>query len=317
MNIADALCGAICEKRNPVVVGLDPVVSRIPLAYFQEYSLMHPFEAVANGIIDFGKDIIDAVSDYVPAIKPQIAFFEMYGSSGIRAFEKVIEYARKRGLIVIEDGKRNDIGNTAEAYAAGHLGKVELADGHMATSFDVDFLTVSSFLGSESLDPFVRACREFNKGIFILVKTSNASSGEVQDAVVDSESVSLKIARYIKKQAEKYMGDSGYSPIGAVVGATYPKDAAIIRGAMPNSIFLVPGYGIQGGTAADIIPCFNQDGLGAIVNASRSILYDYEKKYTRANCSKREYIDTVVNATSNMRSEIYAALKSKFSKLVY
>lgn len=312
-NIVDQLNEKIISKKSPVVVGLDPVLSEIPRCYKEEYlKCDNAFEAIGNVLFDFNKDIINTVCALVPAVKPQTAFYEMYGSYGIAAFEKTVKYAKAKGLIVIEDGKRNDIGNTAKAYAGGHLGKVEIFNEKFVPSFDVDFLTVSPYLGSESLEPFIDTCISCNKGIFILVKTSNISSAEIQDLTdKDGVTISQKIAKYIAKVSDGLYGESGYSPVGAVVGATYPQQAEELRQIMPSSIFLVPGYGAQGATANDILPCFNPDGLGAIVNSSRNILYSYKKNFDNSTCTKTEYTDSVKIATETMNDDILIALKSR------
>lgn len=313
-NIADILNEKIIIKKSPVVVGLDPVLSEIPYCYKEKYLKQdNAFEAISNVIFDFNKDVIDTVCTLVPAVKPQTAFYEMYGSFGFAAFEKTVKYAKAKGLIVIEDGKRNDIGNTAKAYASGHLGNVELIGGESVPSIDVDFLTVSPYLGSESLEPFIETCKTFNKGIFILVKTSNATSAEIQDLSYNNGvSVSHKIAKFIEKISNNYFIESGYSPIGAVVGATYPQQAKELREIMPRSIFLVPGYGAQGAKADDVLPCFNPDGLGAIVNSSRNILYSYKGFYENSSCTQSELIKSVKSATETMNNEIVNALRSRY-----
>ncbi len=293
-------------------------MGKIPDCYKTNCGDKHPFEAVSEVIYNFNRDIIDTVSDIVPAVKPQIAFYEKYGSYGVAAFEKTASYAKSKGLVVIADAKRNDIGNTAKAYAEGHLGRVKLLDGASAPSFDNDFLTVTPFLGSESLQPFVDVCLENNKGIFVLVKTSNASSGEIQ-YVMTSEgfTVSQSIAKYVALHARSFTGRYGYSPIGAVVGATYPEEAARLRTIMPKSYFLVPGYGAQGGSAKDILPCFNPDGLGALVNSSRGILYSHTDEKKRALCSREEYLQKVRDAAIFMQTEIYEALSNAYPDMVY
>ena len=269
-------------------------------------------------IYNYNKDIIDSICDIAPAVKPQMAFYEKYGSQGVIAFERTVMYAKAKGLIVVEDAKRNDIGNTAQAYADGHLGKVEMLDGSFISSFDVDFLTVSPYLGSESLMPFMNECVINGKGIFVLVKTSNPSSGEIQDVVSSNgKSISENIADNIFSNAKKCIGEKGYSSIGAVVGATYPEDAIKLRKIMPSSIFLVPGYGAQGACIKDIMPCFNPDGLGAIVNSSRGILYSYLSNGFDVYCSKQEYLSSVVNETLKMQKEIYSELKTIFPNIVY
>lgn len=318
MNITDKLCAKIIKTKNPSVIGLDPDISKIPECYKNNGKSKSPFEAVGDVLFEFSRDIIDTVSELVPAVKPQMAFYEKYGSYGFSAFEKTVAYAKTKGLVVIEDAKRNDIGNTAKAYADGHLGRVELLDGSYAPSIDADFLTVTPFLGSESLEPFIDVCVKNNKGIFILVKTSNTSSGEIQD-VVTSEGITISqsIARYVSDHADTFIGKYGYSSIGAVAGATYSEEAVSLRKLMPRSYFLVPGYGAQGGDAKDILPCFNEDGLGAIVNSSRGILYTHMSDRQRESCSRQEYLSSVRKSTITMRDELYTSLKKEYANMIY
>ena len=318
MNVVDKLIENTIRTKNPSVIGLDPDIGKIPACYKVNVKSNHPFEAIANVIYEFNRDVIDTVADLVPAVKPQMAFYEKYGSYGIASFEKTVAYAKSKGLVIIEDAKRNDIGNTAEAYADGHLGCVELLDGSCSPSLDADFLTVSPFLGSESLHPFIEVCKKNSKGIFVLVKTSNTSSGEIQDVVAsDGMTISQSIAKYVSEQADAVIGKHGYSPIGAVVGATYPEEAVSLRKLMPKSYFLVPGYGAQGGGAKDILPCFNEDGLGAIVNSSRGILYTHMTNEERAQCTHREYLLRVEAATLQMQKDIYSMLQHEYPKMVY
>lgn len=318
MNVVDQLIENTIRTKNPSVIGLDPDIGKMPACYKAHAKSNNPFEAVANAIYDMNRDVIDTVADLVPAVKPQMAFYEKYGSYGVAAFEKTVAYAKSKGLVVIEDAKRNDIGNTAGAYADGHLGCVELLDGSCTPSFDADFLTVTPFLGSESLHPFIEVCKKNSKGIFVLVKTSNTSSGEIQDVVVsDGMTISQSIAKYVSEQADAFTGGHGYSSIGAVVGATYPEEAVSLRKLMPKSYFLVPGYGAQGGSAKDIIPCFNEDGLGAIVNSSRGILYTHMTNEERAQCSHQEYLLSVRTATLQMQEDIYSILQHKYPEMVY
>ncbi len=318
MNIVDRLVENTIKTKNPSVIGLDPDIKRIPACYKIGWADKHPLEAVADIIFDFNRDIIDTIAELVPAVKPQMAFYEKYGSFGVATFEKTVAYAKSKGLVVVEDAKRNDIGNTATAYADGHLGIVELLDGSFTTSIDADFLTVTPFLGSESLEPFVDVCMSQNKGIFVLVKTSNSSSGEIQDVVTsDGVTVSQSIAKYVCENAERFIGESGYSSIGAVVGATYPEEAASLRKLMPKSYFLVPGYGAQGGGAKDILPCFNSDGLGAIVNSSRGILYTHMTDEERSHCSSKSYLSNVRMAVLDMQKDIYLFLKNEYKQMIY
>lgn len=319
MNMADKLLDAIDKKQNPCVVGLDPTIDKIPKNLIKGNS----FESIADAIRKFNYGIIDAVADLIPAVKPQIAFYEKYGAEGIKAFKDTVDYAKSKGLIVIEDGKRNDISTTAQAYAEAHLGKVKTQTSS-AFSINADLLTVNPYLGSDGLKPFFEVSKEFGKGIFILVKTSNPSSGELQDRLIEitsNEKDELKtlgielndnktelyklVGLQVNKLAQQLKGNRGYSPIGAVVGATYPEQAVALRNIMPNSIFLVPGYGAQGGGADDVITCFNNDGYGAVVNSSRGIIFAYEKseKY------KENFAEAAREATLLMIKDINSALK--------
>lgn len=319
MQIADRLVESTIQKKNPSVVGLDPDLKKIPMCYKKDLSeTNHPLEQAAEVIYQYNRDIIDTISPIAPAVKPQLAFYEKYGAYGILAFEKTVQYARSKGLIVVEDGKRNDIGNTAMAYAQAHLGTVESLSGESVPAFGVDFMTVSPFLGSDSITPFVDVCVSANKGIFVLVKTSNAGSGEIQDLKnADGLTVSQVLAKFVHEKAKQFMGKTGYSPIGAVVGATYPEEARLLRSLMPSSYFLVPGYGAQGGDARDIVPCFNADGLGAIVNSSRGILYTYMSDDARNTCTKEAYLESVSHAAKAMQKEIYSALKESYPNMLY
>lgn len=320
MNIVDKLIKKTIETKNPSVIGLDPDLKKIPQCYkfVKQNGSCNPLELAAEAIYQFNRDIIDTIYTLIPAVKPQIAFYEKYGSYGINCFEKTVQYARSKGLVVIEDGKRNDVGNTAQAYAQAHLGLVETLSGKSVPSIDADFLTVTPFLGSESITPFVDVCISNNKGIFVLVKTSNSSSGEIQDVKTASGStISQELARYVDAQAKLFTSEFGYSPIGAVVGATYPEEAALLRQIMPSGYFLVPGYGAQGGSARDILPCFNPDGLGAVINSSRGILYSHMSDAERDVCTKEEYLQSVYKATKAMQEEIYNTLKENYTNIVY
>lgn len=315
LNIADRLTQKIVETKAPIVVGLDPVIEKIPSIFKDGGS--DGFAGAGKALLSFSKTLIDIVKPLVPAVKPQIAFYEMYGSYGVKAFEDTVAYAKANGLVVIEDGKRNDIGNTALAYAEGHLGQVPLISGKKVPSFDVDFLTVSPFLGPESLQPFFRIAVEQNKGLFVLVKTSNEGSGAIQDVKTSmGHSISEELAHLVHMHAQKSVGKTGYSAIGAVVGATYPEEAKRLRKRMPNSILLVPGYGAQGAGAEQVVPNFNEDGLGAIVNASRSINYAYLGEYDAA-CTLGQFEAATESAVRLMQKEIYLALKSSCKRMAY
>lgn len=283
MNFADKLIEQIKKKNTPICVGLDPRLELIP--DFIKDRCVKEFgktpEAAARAILEFNTSIIDAVADLVPVIKPQSAYFEMYGYHGWRTLEETIQYAHRKGLLVILDAKRNDIGSTAEAYSAASIGTVDLfGDGR--PSLNADAVTVTPYLGSDGVKPFMEDCKKYSKGIFILVKTSNASSADIQDLPVQIPNSRFQIPMYehlahlVAEWSSMLIGSSGYSPVGVVIGATFPREAAALRKIMPQSIFLVPGYGAQGGTTQDVLHCFNSDGLGALINSSRNIIYAYQ-----------------------------------------
>ncbi len=310
-NLADRLLDAIDEKKNPSVVGLDPRLWRIPehIKKEAEEKTNNPFEAAGRAIVKFNKGIIDAICDIVPAVKPQIAFYEKYGFEGIKAFKETINYAKEKGLIVIEDVKRNDIGSTAKAYASAHLGEVDMIDGE-ALSFDGDMVTVNPYLGYDGIKPFVEVCEEYGKGIFVLNKTSNPSSTELQDLVTDDNKIIYEVmAELINEWGKDLIGERGYSSVGAVVGATYPEEAEKLRDIMDNNLLLVPGYGSQGGTADDVIPCFNEDGYGAIVNSSRGIDYAYEKEPFSDRFGPKEFDEASRKAALVMKEDIMDSLE--------
>jgi len=311
-NMADQLLDKIDEKCNPCVIGLDPDISQIPeflKKNVRDYD--NPFEAVRDVMIQFNKQIIDAVSDIVPAVKPQMAYYEQYGSEGVRAFEETVKYAKEKGLIVIEDAKRNDIGSTVTAYANGHLGKVLTVTGTKVSALDVDLLTVTPYLGSDGISPFIDVCKQLGKGLFILVKTSNPSSGELQDKTVGntSNTVYEAVAQYVAKVGNELIGARGYSAIGAVVGATYPSEAKRLRKIMSNNLFLVPGYGAQGGKAEDVVPCFNDDGYGAVVSSSRGIIFAYNMDLYKDKYRPEDYYLASREAAIKMRDDIVNTLK--------
>lgn len=286
MHFADRLTEAVFQKAAPICVGLDPRYDQIP--EFIRLSQIEKFgkdrKAIASAIVLFNTQIIDAVKDIVPVVKPQIAFYEMYGPEGMWAFAATCKYAREQGLIVIADAKRNDIGSTCDAYADAFLGKVDIFD-EQQEIFETDALTVTPYLGSDGILPFVERCQEYEKGIFVLVKTSNPSSGEIQDLPAGEMVVHEHVGELVSGWGKEFLGESGFSLVGAVVGATYPEEARYLRNIMPHNIFLVPGYGAQGGGAADVKPCFLENGTGAIVNSSRGIIFAYQNdsKYSEKN----------------------------------
>lgn len=275
----DLLVQKIKEKSNPSVAGLDPQISYVPQHIrekaYKEYG--KTLKGACEAIWEYNKGLIDALYDVVPAVKPQSAFYEMYGLEGEALLHKTIQYAKEKGLYVILDVKRNDIGTTAAAYSKAYLGKTDI-DGEEVEALGVDCVTVNPFPGTDGVKPFIDDCKLYDKSIFVLAKMSNPSSGEIQDLITDSgEHVYEKIAKYIDTWNSDTIGKSGYGAVGAVVGATYPEQAQVLRKLMPKSYFLVPGYGAQGGGAEGVKPCFNSDGLGAIVNSSRGIMCAYKK----------------------------------------
>lgn len=306
MNFADSLIDAIDEKENPSVVGLDPRIKRIPESIKKEKKKKYGdnAKAVAESFLEFNKGIIDAVKDIVPAVKPQMAFYECYGPEGVKAFKETCDYAKKQGLIVIEDAKRNDIGSTAGYYAKGHLGSLEAIDKKIKM-FDVDAITVNSYLGSDGVKPFIEQAKENGKGMFLLVKTSNDSSGELQDKELkEGGTVYEKMAELVDEWGKEIVGKKGYSSVGAVVGATYPREAAKLRSIMSKAFILVPGYGAQGGGALDTMPSFDEEGYGAIVNSSRGIIFAYEG-------TGKEYDEASREAALDMKEDITGAMKEK------
>lgn len=307
-NFADRLLKAIDIKDNPCIVGLDPRLDLIPDFILNELKSKPINEQIINALTSFHILILDVIKDIIPAVKPQIAFYEQYGLPGLIAFQNTIEAARDRGLIVIVDAKRNDIGSTATAYANAFLGKASIF-GNKRGFFDIDALTVNPYLGSDTIIPFIEVCKEYGKGVFVLVKTSNPGSGDIQDKIVSSTNnkVYIEVAKIINKLGKSLIGNEGYSSLGSVVGATYPGAAEELRGIMYNNIFLVPGYGAQGATGKDIINCFNPDGKGAIINASRSITFSGYSK----DVSKSDFLITIYNNAKNMTEDVTGALKKK------
>ena len=276
--IIDTLIEKIKKTENPTVVGLDPRYSFIPSFIkrrcVEEYGKTP--KAVAQSFWEFNKALIDAVYDLVPAVKPQIAMYEMLGTDGIECFIKTCDYASEKGLVVIGDIKRGDIASTAEAYSDGHIGMIDV-EGVKSQIFKEDFITINPYLGWDSVEPYMANCKNYGKGLFVLVKTSNPNSGQLQDLDVGGKPLYQKVGELVDEWGRSLMGESGYSSVGAVVGATHPEQAKALRKIMPNTFFLVPGYGAQGGKAEDLAVCFNKDGLGAIINSSRGIIAAYTK----------------------------------------
>ena len=299
------------KKTNaPIVVGLDPMLNYIPdqvkAKAFAEFG--ETLEGAAEAIWQFNKEIVDKTYDLIPAVKPQIAMYEQFGIPGLAAFKKTVDYCKEKGLVVIGDIKRGDIGSTSAAYAVGHIGKVQVGSRSYAP-FDEDFVTVNPYLGSDGVNPFIDVCKEEKKGLFILVKTSNPSSGEFQDQLIDGRPLYELVGEKVAQWGEGCMGDE-YSYIGAVVGATYPEMGKVLRKIMPKSYILVPGYGAQGGQGKDLVHFFNEDGLGAIVNSSRGIIAAYkQEKY--ASFSAVDFAKASRQAVIDMIEDIGSALGNR------
>lgn len=304
----------------PIVVGLDPTLKFVPehikKAAFSEYG--ETMKGAAEAVWQYNKAIVDAIYDLIPAVKPQIAMYEQFGVEGVIAFQRTVEYCKEKGLIVIGDIKRGDIGSTSEAYAVGHLGQVQVGSA-MCRGFDEDFVTVNPYLGSDGVKPFIKVCQEEKKGIFVLVKTSNPSSGEFQDRLIRGTGLDEKegeerplyevVGEQVAAWGAECMGDS-YSYVGAVVGATYPEQGKILRKIMPKAYILVPGYGAQGGKGADLAHFFNEDGLGAIVNSSRGIIAAYQQEQY-AGYGAEHFADASRAAVLDMKEDIAQALAAR------
>lgn len=303
-----ALCAAIAQKKAPVVAGLDPALSMVPERMLKDAYAAHgeTLKGAAEAILSFNKEIIDYVYDLVPCVKPQIAMYERFGFEGVRAYVETIRYAKEKGLFVIGDIKRGDIGSTALAYAEAHIGTVQVGSKTYA-AFEEDFATVNAYLGSDGVKPFVDICNKEDKGIFVLVKTSNPSGGELQDKVLagtQEMTVYEQMATLVSKWGEESM-DGVYSNVGAVTGATYPEEGKKLRALMPHTFFLVPGYGAQGATAKDLAPFFNKDGSGAIVNSSRGIIAAWQsKEYEGAKDAEHAAGEAARMAANTMITEL-------------
>lgn len=304
------LISNIRKTNAPIVVGLDPMLNYIPehiqKKAFAEFG--ETLEGAAEAIWQYNKGIVDATCDLIPAVKPQIAMYEQFGIPGLIAYKKTVEYCKSKDLVVIGDIKRGDIGSTSAAYAVGHLGQIQVGSKKYA-GFDEDFATVNPYLGSDGVKPFMDVCKEEKKGIFVLVKTSNPSSGEFQDRVIDGRPLYELVGEKVAQWGDELMGD-GYSYVGAVVGATYPEMGKVLRKIMPKTFILVPGYGAQGGKGADLVHFFNEDGLGAIVNSSRGIIAAYkQEKYKEFGAEN--YADASRAAVKDMIADISGALENR------
>ena len=300
----------IQKTHAPIVVGLDPMLSYVPAHIqkraFAEYG--ETLEGAAEAIWQFNKEIVDKTYDLIPAVKPQIAMYEQFGLPGLAAFKKTVDYCKEKGLVVIGDIKRGDIGSTSAAYAVGHIGKVKVGS-KIYAPFDEDFVTVNPYLGSDGVNPFLDVCKEEKKGIFVLVKTSNPSSGEFQDQKIDGRPLYELVGEKVAAWGSEVMGDE-YSYVGAVVGATYPEMGKVLRKVMPKAYILVPGYGAQGGKGKDLVHFFNEDGLGAIVNSSRGIIAAY-KQEQYAKFGAENFGDASRAAVETMVADIKGALENR------
>ncbi|HJA12431.1 MAG TPA: orotidine-5'-phosphate decarboxylase [Candidatus Mediterraneibacter merdipullorum] len=300
----------IKKTKAPIVVGLDPMLDYIP-AHVQEKAFAEygeTLEGAAEAIWQFNKEIVDKTYDLIPAVKPQIAMYEQFGVPGVQAFRKTVDYCKSKDLVVIGDIKRGDIGSTSAAYAAGHLGKVKVGSREYVP-FDEDFATVNPYLGSDGVNPFIKVCKEEKKGIFVLVKTSNPSSGEFQDREIDGRPLYELVGEKVAEWGADCMGDE-YSYVGAVVGATYPEMGRVLRKIMPKAYILVPGYGAQGGQGKDLVHFFNEDGLGAIVNSSRGIIAAYRQE-AYAGYGAEHFGDASRAAVEAMIADISGALAAR------
>lgn len=301
----DRLIEKIETMKNPTVAGLDPKLEYVP-QYIREKAVSQhgqTLEAAAAAILEFNKGLIDALWDIVPAVKPQCAYYELYGWQGMRTLFETIAYAKQKGMFVITDGKRNDIGSTMEAYATAHLGKTEIF-GQSVEAFGGDALTVNGYLGSDGIAPLLNICREQDKGIFVLAKTSNPSSGELQDRQIEGKPVYEWMGDFCENWGRESIGKYGYSAVGAVVGATYKEQLGILREKLPHTFFLVPGYGAQGAGAADVVPAFDQEKRGAVINSSRAIICAYQK----GNGSERDFAQAARQEALRMKAELGAAI---------
>jgi len=309
MNAIDNLIQKIKDTNNPTVMGLDPRYEMIPEVVRNKYP--NDLEGVSKAILEYNKELIDNTYDIIPAIKPQLAFYEMFGIEGMKAFKETCRYAKEKGMIVIADAKRGDIGSTAKGYSNAYLGETKIGEENISVFDNIDFLTVNPYLGVDSITPFVEDCIRYNKGIFVLVKTSNPSSGELQDLKLENgEKVYEHVATLVEKWGEEIRGKNGYSSVAAVVGATYPEQLKEIREKAPHTYFLIPGYGAQGGKAGDIALGFDSNCLGGIVNASRSLMCAYKSDLWKDKFAQEDYGKATRAEAIRMRDELNEAIKN-------
>ncbi len=306
-NAIDILIDKIKETNNPTVIGVDTRYDMVPECVRNKYST--DIEGMCKAMLEYSKALIDATYDIVPAVKLQSAYFEMYGVEGIKLYKEMIDYCKSKGMVVMADVKRGDIGSTSAGYSKAYLGK-NMIDEKEQPVFDVDFATVNPYMGSDCVNPFVEDCKKYDKGIFVLVKTSNKSSGEIQDVKAeDGEEIYKKVAKLVNTWGEELVGEYGYSSVSAVVGATYPKQLKELREIMPHAYFLIPGYGAQGGKAEDIALGFDKNGLGGIVNATRSLMCAYKSDLWKDKFKEEEYAKATRAEAIRMRDELNQAIK--------
>ncbi len=306
MKAIDKLINKIKETNNPTVIGLDPRYEMLPDCIKEKYGTS--LEEVAKAIVEYNKALIDATYDIIPAVKPQIAFYEMYGIPGMQAFKETCNYAKQKGMIVIADIKRGDIGSTATGYSNAFLGKTPIGEKEESI-YDVDFVTVNGYMGTDCVKPFIEDCKKYNKGIFVLVKTSNPSSGELQDLKLENgKEVYTQVSELVEKWGKELIGENEYSSVAAVVGATYPEQLSQIRKIAPHTFFLIPGYGAQGGKVEDIALGFDENGLGGIVNASRSLMCAYKSDRWKEEFKEEDYAKATRAEAIRMRDELNKVL---------
>lgn len=307
MNAMDKLINKIKVTNNPTVMGLDPRYDMLPECIKSKYN--GSVEKICEGILEYNKSLIDSVCDIIPAIKPQMAFYEMFGIEGIKCFKETCKYAKEKDMIIIVDAKRGDIGSTAAGYSNAYLGSTPM--GNFEENFvDVDFVTVNPYLGTDGIKPFVEDCKKYNKGIFVLVKTSNPSSGELQDLKLENgKTIYETVGDLVETWGEEVRGEFGYSSVAAVVGATYPEQLKSLREQLPHTFFLIPGYGAQGGKAEDIALGFDKNGFGGIINASRSLMCAYKSDKWKEKFSDEEYAQATRAEAIRMRDELNSAIQ--------
>lgn len=307
MNAIDQLIQKIKETNNPTVIGLDPRYDMLPNCIKKNYT--GSVKKICEGILEYNKALIDNVCDIIPAVKPQMAFYEAFGLDGIQCFQETCKYAKENNMIVIVDAKRGDIGSTAESYSSAYIGKTKVEDQLYGLDY-IDFITVNAYFGTDCVKPFIEDCKKYDKGIFILVKTSNPSSGELQDLKLENgKTIYETMGNLVETWGTELIGENGYSSIAAVVGATYPEQLQTLREQMPHTFFLIPGYGAQGGKAGDIALGFDQNGLGGIINASRSLMCAYKSDRWKDQFSDEEFAKATRAEAIRMRDELNGAIQ--------